>query len=270
MPSFAGSALAPGLLSFPLLRSVSDQGENHLFHAFSACEKMLGIFDASACNVPRGRLHCRLLTRNADQGDSPMSVHDSFDALQARLKAGDADAAAEIFHRYARRLIALAREHLSRQLQQKVDPEDVLQSAFRTFFRRQACGEFELQDWDNLWALLSVITLRKCGHQAEYYLAMCRDVKREKAPALAGDSMAQCEAIAREPTPVEAVMLAETVQFLLERMMEQDREVVSLRLQDYSAEEIAASLGRPLRSVYRALERARKCLRELHAEEAMP
>src|SRR5437016_3003501 len=104
-----------------------------------------------------------------------MSSDDSFEFLVSRLQAGDPDAATAIFGRFARRLIALARVHLSSQLRQKVDPEDVLQSVFRSFFRRQAAGEFELQNWDGMWALLSVITLRKCGHQADHYLALCRD-----------------------------------------------------------------------------------------------
>ena len=149
-----------------------------------------------------------------------------------------------------------------------VDPEDVLQSAFRSFFRRHASGEFALQDWDGMWALLAVITLRKCGHQAEHYLAMCRDINREQTPIVTEESRAHWEAIAREPTPTEAVMLAETVQLLLDGLDPEDRTVVSLRLQDFSAEEISAELGRPLRSVYRALERARKRLQRLHGDDA--
>ena len=197
-----------------------------------------------------------------------MSVDDSFDALLAHLKTGDPDAAAEIFGRFSRRLIGLARDHLSSRLRQKVDPEDVLQSAFRSFFRRHASGEFALQDWDGMWALLAVITLRKCGHQAEHYLAMCRDINREQTPIVTEESRAHWEAIAREPTPTEAVMLAETVQLLLDGLDPEDRTVVSLRLQDFSAEEISAELGRPLRSVYRALERARKRLQRLHGDDA--
>ena len=49
------------------------------------------------------------------------------------------------------------------RLRAKVDPEDVLQSVCESFFRRHAEGEFSLKDWDSLWALLAVITLRKCA-----------------------------------------------------------------------------------------------------------
>ena len=46
------------------------------------------------------------------------------------------------------------------QTRQKVDPEDVVQSAFRSFFTRQAAGQFDVASWDDLWGLLVVITVR--------------------------------------------------------------------------------------------------------------
>ena len=54
-----------------------------------------------------------------------------------------------------------------------------MQSVFKSFFRRHAEGQFDLSGWDSLWALLTVITLRKSGHKAKEYLAACRDVRRE-------------------------------------------------------------------------------------------
>ena len=192
---------------------------------------------------------------------------DSFNGLVERLQVGDGDAATEIFRAFANRLVGLARVHLDARLRQKVDPEDVMQSVFRSFFVRQARGEFDLQGWDSLWALLSVITLRKCGHQTEHYLAMCRSVTREAKPALNEDSAPSWQAIAREPTPSEAAMLAETVQRLLEGMDAREREIVSLRLQNYSAEEISTMVDRPVRSVFRILARARKRLQHLQAED---
>ena len=37
---------------------------------------------------------------------------------------------------------------------------------------------FELSGWDGLWSLLTLITLRKCGHQTRHFRAACRDVRR--------------------------------------------------------------------------------------------
>ena len=68
---------------------------------------------------------------------------DSFTVFMGRLGAGDDESARQLFCRFASRLIGLARIHLDRRIRQKVDPEDVLQSVYRSFFRRQAEGEFD-------------------------------------------------------------------------------------------------------------------------------
>ncbi len=88
-----------------------------------------------------------------------------FTELMRQLRAGDATAAERIFRGYARRLIGLARSRLSENVRAKTDPEDVVQSVFRSFFTRQADGQFELATWNDLWSLLATITLRKCGHK---------------------------------------------------------------------------------------------------------
>jgi RNA polymerase sigma-70 factor (ECF subfamily) len=98
-----------------------------------------------------------------------MSPESSFADLMARLRAGDRDASALVFERFTRRLIGLARAHLDARLRQKVDPEDVLQSAYKSFFIRHARGEFDIDGWDGLWALLTVITVRKCSRVRERF-----------------------------------------------------------------------------------------------------
>src|SRR5687767_9707448 len=98
-----------------------------------------------------------------------MSEQDSFQALLAHLQAGDPEAGGRIVSRFAYRLIGLARSRLDRLVRQKVDPEDVVQSVFRSFFLRQGEGKWRLESWNSLWAILTVITLRKCGHRVEHF-----------------------------------------------------------------------------------------------------
>ena len=57
-----------------------------------------------------------------------------------RLRAGDDEAAREVFDRFARRLVGLARRRFDRRLAHRVDPEDVVQSAFKSFFVRHREG----------------------------------------------------------------------------------------------------------------------------------
>lgn len=196
-----------------------------------------------------------------------MPATDSFDSLLAQLCAGDDEAAAQIFHRFAGRLIGLARTQLQQGLQGKIDPEDVLQSVFRSFFRRQQEGQFQLDSWDSLWAVLTVMTLRKCGHLKEYFRASRRDVRREE-PITAEAVQALGNICAREPTPEEAAGLADLLESVLRDFDERERRIVSLHLQGYSHTEIGAEVGRAERTVRRTIARARKRLKRLDEENA--
>ena len=93
-----------------------------------------------------------------------MSSSDTFPQLLARVREGDEDAAAVIFRRFVDQLIAKAHRHLSPAVRRKADAEDVVQSVYRTFFRRMHDGEFQLDHWGSLWGLLTRITVRKCAH----------------------------------------------------------------------------------------------------------
>ena len=187
-------------------------------------------------------------------GDDP-----SFEAVIARLRAGDDAAAAEVFHRYARRLIGLARSRLDGLIRHKVDPEDILQSVYRSFFVHHAQGDFDLESWDGLWGLLTLITVRKCGHQRKYHRAARRDVGRESGWPEGVD------AFARDPTPSEAARLAETVEELLRELPPREQDIVSLSLQGHDTAEVSARVGRTERTVQRVLKRVRERLQEMRA-----
>ncbi len=67
-----------------------------------------------------------------------------FDELMARLETGDEDAAVEVCDRFVHGLIALARQHLDGATLRKVDPEDVVQSAYKSFFVKFREGHYHL------------------------------------------------------------------------------------------------------------------------------
>ncbi len=193
-----------------------------------------------------------------------MRADDSFPDLMSRLRGGDDDAAAAVFTRFARRLAGLARRHLDTHIRQKVDPEDVVQSAYKSFFVRFGDGQLAVVDWDNLWGLLTLLTVRKCADRAEYYRAQKRAVSREISADASGKDGGGpwWTAIDREPSPDEAAAMAETVERLLADLDEHERPVVELTLEGYSTEEISRHLGRSERTVRRLRERVRKRLEE--------
>jgi RNA polymerase sigma-70 factor (ECF subfamily) len=198
-----------------------------------------------------------------------MPDRDAFTDLMDRLRAGDEAAAHEIFQRFVRKLLRLARRQFDAALRRKVGPEDVVQSAFKSFFLRYGVGKLEVHDWDNLWGLLTVITLRKCLDRVEYHRAERRDVQREAAaqPGAAGTEP-WWEAVAREPRPEEAVVLAETVELLQHGLDAEERPILEMSLQGYTTQEISERLGRPERSVRRLRERVKKQLERLQLADA--
>jgi DNA-directed RNA polymerase specialized sigma24 family protein len=131
--------------------------------------------------------------------------------LLERAAAGDQDAARELYSRYFRRLLGLARSRLDGLERQKVEAEDVVQSAFKSFFVLLEDGQFSLDESGDVWPLLVRITLRKCGHKLEHWSAVCRDTNRDATPPPSpDDSHAVWEPIACGPSPLEGVIFAET------------------------------------------------------------
>ena len=178
--------------------------------------------------------------------------------LLADVRAGDQQAATTLFHRFANRLVGLARSRLDLDLLRKVDPEDIVQSVFSTFFRRNGVGEIDVESWESLWSLLAVITVHKCGHQIRYYRAAKRDAGQERSAVwYSEDSSIHWEAVAGDPSPSHAAILTETVEELMRGLVERERQMLALSLQGYDAREISEQVGRSERTVRRVLERIR-------------
>jgi RNA polymerase sigma-70 factor (ECF subfamily) len=199
-----------------------------------------------------------------------MSPDPSFDRLMSRLRCGDDATAAAVFRRFAAQLISLTRDNLDTWMRSKVDPEDIVQSVFRSFFVRFRDGDWNFVNWDSLWGLLTLVTLRKCSNRCAYLCRECRDVRREINGAATVGPDVPSEPIDPAPSPLEAAMLTETVERLLKGLEPPERAVVELSLQGYSAAEIAERLGRAGRSVRRVREQVRKWLESWAAGATIP
>jgi RNA polymerase sigma-70 factor (ECF subfamily) len=195
--------------------------------------------------------------------------NDSFAEFLAKLQARDGDAARELFRRFTHQLIAVARTRFDGLLRDKVDPEDVVQSAFKSFFLRYGEGNLEVANWNGLWGLLTLITMRKCAERVAYHRAQCRDATRDtpQAPGTGVEAPWQA-AVAREPTPLEAVELGETLERLFRELDEHERPILELSLQGYTTQEISAKLGRVERTVRRLRERIRTRLEQMREDSA--
>ncbi len=178
--------------------------------------------------------------------------------LAARLASGDERAAEDVFARYVARLTSLARSRLSAKLAARVDADDVVMSAYRSFFVRARGGQFSLASDDDLWRLLAEITLHKLYRQVARHSAARRSIDREVP--VAELSHASWLAVSREPTPDAAAALADEVEHLMRRLPPLARRVLELRLQGEALDAIARLVGRSDRTVRRQLHLARELL----------
>jgi RNA polymerase sigma-70 factor (ECF subfamily) len=184
--------------------------------------------------------------------------------LVTRWRNGDQQAATELFRRYTNRLISLARSRLSSRFGQRVDPEDVVQSVYRTFFADTRDGRYEIRRGGDLWQLLVTITLHKLNDQVKRNTRAKRTVEREQHFG-SEDSLFHIypHGVTREPSPVEAMALVDLLEQLMGQLSPRERRMFELRLQAHSLEEVALACGCSQRTVIRVLEGIKQQLEQL-------
>ncbi|HEX3150086.1 MAG TPA: sigma-70 family RNA polymerase sigma factor [Gemmataceae bacterium] len=171
-------------------------------------------------------------------------------SLLRRFRGGDDDAATQLYLRYAERLRKMAKAQTAPELGRRFDPEDVVQSVFRTFFRRAAAGEYEVPAGDELWKLFLVIGLNKVRGLAAHHKAAKRNVRQTTGEAAGSDAAA--------PTREEDLRILQmTIDELLAPLPPKHREIITLRIEGHEVADIAAKTGRAKRSVERILQEFR-------------
>lgn len=180
----------------------------------------------------------------------------------AQLKTGDAHAAQRLWETYFQRMVQLARQRLEGSPRRAADEEDVALSAFKSFCLGAQAGRFsKLMDADSLWPLLMAITANKS-------VDLIRENNRLKrgGTGKAGDDNAKIQAyesslsdlISRDPTPEFAAQISDNLQHLLKVLDATGdldlRRIAILKMDGYSNQDIAESVGCVRRSVERKLQ----------------
>lgn len=185
----------------------------------------------------------------ASDSDPDGSVTRFFD----QLRAGDPNAAEELWVRFFPRLVALARHVLAGRPQRVADADDAAQSAFASFCLRVKAGAFQIHDRTELWNLLGVITANKARKQ----------LRREAAEKRGGQRVLGEGVLTRhDGAPIPLNEIAPTLspvefdlhcQELLDQLGPALREFALLRLLGYHNREIAVRLDCTERTVERKL-----------------
>ncbi len=191
------------------------------------------------------------VTQPVGEFESPLSDAE----LLNQLEAGHEEAATILYHRYADRLLRLTDKSSGRNLARCVDAEDIVQSVFRTFFRRAMTGHYHLPEGDEIWKLFLVISLNKIRKKAEFHQAAKRDVERTQA-------IGESQLVANNAT---SQVLQMTIEELTGRLPAEHQGVIQDRISGYEVTEMAVRNGLSRRTVERILQNFRKQLQnELH------
>jgi RNA polymerase sigma factor (sigma-70 family) len=181
--------------------------------------------------------------------------------LLARWREGDQEAARELFYRYSERLIALVRTRLSDKVASRLDPEDVVQSVYRSFFSNARDNRYVLERSGDLWRLLVAMAMRKLVSQVRHQNAERRSVKREQPQPDGSDEFGPfAEVLGREPSPADASAVLDELEQLMRGLDPVARRILEMRLQGYRTQEIAVEVRRSDRMVRLTMEDVRSRL----------
>ena len=196
---------------------------------------------------------------------SSLPTSDDAPDLLARIRAGDTAAEREVFEQYVNRLIALAQSRLSSHLAARLDPEDVVLSAYRSFFMAVREGRFDAENVADLWRLLAEVTLHKLFRQVQHHQAHKRAVGRDQR--LSEWALAF---MARQPSPEEEAIAADEFQAVLRHLPTQAQQALELRLQGFEHAEIAERLKCSERTIGRWIGEARRLIVKNAGPEFVP
>lgn len=177
----------------------------------------------------------------------------SVDSFIKSLREGDPTVTKEVFDQYVDRLVAMARKRISMRLAGRIDPEDIVQSVFRTFFHRAKQGQFQFGAEDDICRMLARITVHKTLRQVAHHQAGKRDAGRD---AGSGDDAQDLvvNLLSKEPSPDEATQLIDQMQHFLAQLPDEDRKILELRMQGFSTLEISKQLDITDRKIRRRME----------------
>ncbi len=180
--------------------------------------------------------------------------------LTDKLKEGDDAAATLLFQRFGPWLQKAVDRKIGARLRRRVDTDDIMQSAFWSFFRRTSDGQYAFEHSGALCRMLLKIAENKIRKAADYHHRQRRDVDRE----LAADA-AELQISDRQWQDA-ALQLADSIDEIagiIDELEPRDAEFFRLKhFQGHSIGKIAAETGWSVATVKRVLNRVTQRVRQ--------
>lgn len=181
-------------------------------------------------------------------------------ALTGKLQEGDDVAATLLFQRFGPWLQKAVDQKIGGRLRRRVDADDIMQSAFWSFFRRTADGQYDFEHSGALCRMLLKIAENKIRKAADHHRRLRRNVERER-------SMDSGELQLSDHDFQQAALdLAETIDeiaCIVDELEPRDAEFFRRKhFLGHSAGKIAAETGWSVATVKRVLSRSTERVRQ--------
>lgn len=199
--------------------------------------------------------------------------------LVSELGEGDRQRVQQLWDQYFDKLMQLANQKMPARLRRICDGEDLALSALNSFIEGAEKRRFpDLQDPSDLWSLLVVISKRKMSYRIRSAKRLKRGGGQVRGESifLMPDQATHAETVAGlesffsdEPAVEDISEIGERIAVLLEKLgSDEFRQVVELKLQGCTHEEIAETLDISVRTVHRRLLMVRQVWTETASSEA--
>ena len=207
--------------------------------------------------------------------DDPSTTDDSasaFEQLMERVRGGDEEATAQLWHDYYQQLVRIAAKRLPANLRRTGDEEDIALSAFHSFIAGVREDNFpDLQGPDNLWGLLITLTGRKVHAHLRHQTRQKRGGGSVRGESVFLDPQGEQKGggiggvTGSAPAADLPTELSEACELLLGQLDdEQLKQIAVMRMDGFLVDEIADRLGLSKRAVERRLQ----LIRRIWSEEA--
>jgi RNA polymerase sigma-70 factor (ECF subfamily) len=162
-----------------------------------------------------------------------------FERLIARVRTGDADAAAELVTQFESSIRVAVRIRLfDSRMRRQLDSMDICQSVLASFFVRVAAGQYDLRHPSQLVALLTKMTQNKLAWHIRHNLLQRRDVRR-----VCHTSPQALELASSAAGPARQAEGRELLRCAWQHMDSTIREIATHRLNGESWDVIASKMG---------------------------
>jgi RNA polymerase sigma factor (sigma-70 family) len=173
-------------------------------------------------------------------GDVDLGYSGDFAALMRDAAAGDVQAQTQICEQYAPKVQIVARVLLGPALRPHFDSMDMVQSVHRSLLIGLREGKFDISSPQKLIALATTIVRRKVARKWRTSRRQVRFDSNDSSQSLA---VTLSSLSSGDSDPAKTAEFTDQMETLCKNLSEVEQQMLQLRLQGYTSEEVAERLG---------------------------